>query len=427
MARPKLQFTDEQNFLITQMVEINKTLDEIANELDSKFDLRISLPTLSTHIKSLGLSKVDCRKWNTRSGNNHKDGYVKDGKVESEKRVPSKYKLKKYFDGEGQISVHDAKGLGYDENDIPLFFTMNLSKEGTVMDVEMRMDTNLLSFKGGEKCAPGSKRWWMIQRMRFDYGDKLHPLVPGQHIGDWRGAVDRFKYDDNGYMRLNEITPNEMIYLQQEAWERYVDAVANCVGTTKRLSEGDRHKHNRYIINSMNQDELDELMLLGPDVIYYYVPQYLYGAVVNYCLIKMENDGRVNRDDAKIVEGIRKIMANAGMNIEFYDADKITLDVIKKCLGMHPNDYDLVIKICIGNALNANLIRPAYTKSLIDMASKLYFKAVKDPNGYNQCDTNGDWLSVFSDKLHKAFYGQAEDLNTVCKKYGIIFGGGYRV
>lgn len=422
MARPRLQLSEEQILRIAQLVEANKTLDEIAKDLQNNYNLRISNPTLSAHIKSLGLDRVDCRKWNADKGKNHRNGYTYVGSVESKKKAPSKYKLKKYFDGEGQISIHEAKGLGYDENDCPLFYKLNLSKEGTVMDVETRVDTGLLSFGGGANCVSGSKRWWIIQRMKFDFGDRFRPLIPGQRVGDWRGVVDRFRYDDNNYFRMGDLTPNEMMQLQQEAWERYVDAVANYVGTTKRLSESDRHNHNRYIINTMNQDELDELMKLGPDVIYYYIPQYIYGAVVNYCLVKMESDDRINSDDIKLIEGIKKIMANASMNVEFYDTDKITLDVVKKCLSMHPNDYDVVVKMCIGNAIEANLIRPQYTKSLADMTTKLYFKAVKDPNAYNQCDESGDWLSAFDDKLHKAFYGQMEDLNNVCEKYGIIFG-----
>lgn len=424
MARPKKQFTEEQNFRIAQMVEINKTLEEIISDLKKSYGISVHPTTLSKHIESLGLERIDGRKWNADKGKNHKSGETKADKVESVKKVPSKYKLKKYFDGEGQATIHEAKGVGYDENDIPLFYKLNLSKEGYVVDVEVRMDDDLLRFKGGEKCIAGSLRWWMIQRMKFDYGDKFRPLVPGQKAGDWRGVVDRFKYNDDSFLRTNDILPNEMIYLQQEAWERYVDAVASYVGTTKKLSESDRHKNNRYIINAMNNDQLSELMWMGPDVIYYYIPQHLYGTVVNYCITRMENDGRLKRGDEKIAEGLKKIMANASMLVESYDANKITFEVVKKCLDLHPNDYDVVIKLCCGNALNANLIRPNYTKALVDMAGRLFFKSVEDPIFKNECVEDGYWLAANDDRFHRAIYGKIDDLNTVCEKYGLVFGLG---
>ena len=192
MARPKKQFTEEQNFRIAQMVELNKTLEEIISDLKKNYGISVHPTTLSKHIESLGLNRLDGRKWNADKGKNHKSGEIKADKVESIKKVPSKYKLKKYFDGEGQATIHEAKGVGYDEKDIPLFYKLNLSKEGYVVDVEVRMEDDLLRFRGGEKCVAGSLRWWMIQRMKFDFGDKFHPLVPGQKAGDWRGVVDRF-------------------------------------------------------------------------------------------------------------------------------------------------------------------------------------------------------------------------------------------
>lgn len=421
MARRKLQFTEEQNFRIAQMVEINKTLEEISDDLKRNYDLKISLPTLSKHIESLGLNRLDGRKWNARDAKNHKDGYVLDKEIKAKKKPLSRYSIKKHFNGDEIASAEEAKEMGYNNDGSPIFYKMIVGKEGYVEDVEWRNDTDALNFTGGEKCNKLSRRWWIVQRMKFDLGDKFRPLVPGQIQGDWRGVVDRFKYTDEGFLRLGSIKHDDFMSLHQEAWERFVDAVYSYKDTTKGLGEKDKYMHNRFILNNMRDFELEELIKLGPDIIYHYIPQYLYGVVINYCLSRMKSDRRIP-DKESVADSIDRLMditSYINTAVNDYNTNTISFEVIKRCLNLHPNDYDIVIKVCLFNAINLNLIDKNAIVDINDILCNLYFKRYEIDNPNNKCD-DVDWFTVGNKKLYKAVYGRIENLNKVCKKYNLI-------
>lgn len=65
MPRAKIQFTDEQNFRITQLVEVGKNYDEIVEQFNNEFQ-PISRSSIVKQIKSLGLEIKDSRKDNTK-------------------------------------------------------------------------------------------------------------------------------------------------------------------------------------------------------------------------------------------------------------------------------------------------------------------------------------------------------------------------
>lgn len=65
MPRAKIQFTDEQNFRIAQLVEVGKNYDEIVEQFNNEFQ-PISRSSIVKQIKSLGLEIRDSRKDNTK-------------------------------------------------------------------------------------------------------------------------------------------------------------------------------------------------------------------------------------------------------------------------------------------------------------------------------------------------------------------------
>ena len=68
MSRPSIAFTESQQLLIVELVNKNYTLDQIAAALRHRFDLKVSLPTLSNYIRSLGIARMD----NRHKENSHK-------------------------------------------------------------------------------------------------------------------------------------------------------------------------------------------------------------------------------------------------------------------------------------------------------------------------------------------------------------------
>lgn len=56
-GRKKIQFTDEMNQLIKDSIFEGKNLQEIVDELMNEFGLKTTIPTLTNHIKSLGIKR----------------------------------------------------------------------------------------------------------------------------------------------------------------------------------------------------------------------------------------------------------------------------------------------------------------------------------------------------------------------------------
>lgn len=412
MARPKKQFTDAMNFTISQMVEINKTLNEIKLTLKKFYDFDVTEPTLSTHIKSLGYDKYDGRKKD--SSNHH---CQKSKIVESKEKSPSKYKLKKYYDGVKLLDKEEVKKIGLDKDGNPINFKIYYNKENEPVEVELLVnlnDSNVHTYSGGNDCEEESLRWWTIERMKFDMGDKYHPLLPGMIKGDWRGIDYHFKYDSNDCFRLDK---SNVLHIHQEAWERYVDARYEYV-YVKKLNDMDTDKYNVYLINMMNDAEILDMMNNAPDLIYKYMPTYLYSAVINYCIDEMDRQNRLcDRDDNRI-QALKKIMGycKTKESIKDYYSEKINLTTIKQCLFINPNDYDLVVKMIILNASCKGLIDKNYNNILKDIIMTFSVKSVETDLTLHGCD----WLSVYDNKLHDAIFGREERRKKFCEKMGLV-------
>lgn len=69
-GRKKTQFTDEMNQLINDRVNEGKNLQEIVDELMNVFGLKTTIPTLTNHIKSLGIKRE-----NNKTGKRADIGY----------------------------------------------------------------------------------------------------------------------------------------------------------------------------------------------------------------------------------------------------------------------------------------------------------------------------------------------------------------
>lgn len=64
MPRKKIEFTEEMNFRITQLVEAGKTLMYMVDNIKNQFGLKITIPTIQKQIEVLGLKRKDSRRMN---------------------------------------------------------------------------------------------------------------------------------------------------------------------------------------------------------------------------------------------------------------------------------------------------------------------------------------------------------------------------
>lgn len=418
MPRKKIEFTDEMNFRIAQLVEINKSLQEIADDLEKNFGFKVHYQTVQKHIDKMGLDRIDGRKY---SGN-HSRGYA--AVVESTKEKPlSAYKLKK-MDSGSLCTKEYVKNMGYDKNGLPSNFRLIKNKSGEIEEVELTITPDNIKFSGGEGCQKGSERWWMIERMRFDFGCKDRGLLEGQRKGDWRGVVKRFLYNEDNYIRFDNF---DIIQEQQEAWERYVDATYDIVGdmnvngeVTMRTNKADVNKSNEYIINNMSDKELIELMEAGPEFIYRYIPTYLYSKVVCFCIDKMYEENRLSSDLLEVTNAVKNIMGHTRGLYGITEVDKITFDVVKQCLFLNPNDYSIAVQRCCLSAINKGLVDKEYAVTLFNMLTKVSFKCVETKDTLRGMD----WLAVdgpHKDDFKNMFEKREKDMARICEKYGLIW------
>lgn len=412
MPRKKIEFTEEQNLRITHMVEINKSLQEITDDFEKNFNIKVSLPTIQKQIEILGLNREDGRKY---SGN-HKKGYYTEESSSNNKPL-SKYKLKK-LDCYESFPKDKVKGLGYGKDGLPLNYKLIKDKTGEVEEIEMIISLDDVKYSGGKDCEKGSERWWNIERMRFDLGCVNRGLLEGQIKGDWRGVVKRFLYDADGNYRFDKF---DIVKEQQEAWERYVESVYDKVienDKKKNLDRNDIHNNNKYIINGLSKKDMMIIMDDAPELIFRYIPSHLYGRVVHYCIDKMYDDNRLSSDQSIMAETLKNIMTHTKIKINNDELDKITLDVVKQCLSLNPNEYDTAIRYCCLYAIQFNLIDMKYIKVVLDIISKLRFKCVDSKYTLNGLD----WTSVVGDHkndLKDVVEMKEKKLNEICEKFGL--------
>ena len=394
MARRKIEFTEEQNELLKALSSSGKKLEDIVKLFNEEYGTEYAYSTIFKQIKSLNLKREDNRKYN----GDWKDGIVRTEVVKSASNPLSKYKIKKY-DQNSFADKEEAKRVGYGKDGNPLNFSVVRGRDGDI-DVRLNINETHLSFQGGDVCKKGSIRWWVTERARFDYGDKYHPLLPGQNKGDWRGVVNRLLYDGDGYLRLNDI---DIITEQQEAWERYVDAYYEyAVEYAKELPNKlvDNDSHNIFLINQMDGTTFNEMLKEAPDVVYKYIPNYIYGAVICWCLDKMMDDNRISTDDYNIVKTLRNIVRFISMDGDLNDCDRISLASIQRCLDYHPNDYDLIIRNVCMSSISRGLISYKYKDALFDICSKLTFKGARNEylmtEGVDHFDLYSGKVSILS-------------------------------
>ena len=414
MARPKFQFTDEMKFVISQMVEINKSLQEIVDEFQKRFGVKVSIPTISQQITELGYDKVDCRKFNSR-------GKEYTSKDQSKQRPLSKYKLNQ-IDGEESVFDFDIiSKLGYGKDGKPLNFSLIKDKGNEIVDVELLISVEDVNAAISEKCKKYSLRWWNKERMRIDFGCKHRGLLEGMNKGDFRGVVNRFRYDNNNCYRFDKF---DIIKEQQECWERFITAVINNLGKecVNKSNEG-VNDYNIFILDNLNNDELSEVMTKAPSLIWKYTPSFLYAPVIKYCLEKADEDGRLtyldldeniymceNKKDALL-----KMSQHISPKFDSNYSHKIDLEVVKKTLSIHPNELEMLLKTFVYTACMNEWVDRRYVPTMLGIVDSIRIETTP-----NVVLDGLDWFSVWDDSFSNALNKIENDFNYIIEKYHLI-------
>lgn len=75
MPRKKIEFTEEMNFRISQLVETGKSLQEIADVFNNEFETSYVRATISKQVKMLGLERKNNRRMNGKGFQTEFDGF----------------------------------------------------------------------------------------------------------------------------------------------------------------------------------------------------------------------------------------------------------------------------------------------------------------------------------------------------------------
>lgn len=411
MPRKKIEFTEEMNFRIAQMVGVNKTPNEIIDDLARTFGFKVGIDTLKKHISELGLGMIDNRKWN---GNHSKGEFTTVEGTQNKKMT--KYRLNK-VDNDDMPSIAVVRMIGYDEEGNPSNFRLVKDKSGEIIDVEMLVSTESISSlynmgeKTGHSLRQGSLRWWVVQRMMYDLGCPGRGLVPGQENGDWRGVRARLNYDGDGRFR-NDVF--DLIEDNQKGWERYVDAVYESVksGNVSQFSKID-HNTNRYKISQFTDAQMIDMINRAPVLVMKYMPTYLYGKVAGWVIDKMYEEKRIDVGSYNIANAVKNIMSHTKVATQIDELTRIDMSLVKQMMFLHPNKYAELLTYCVVGVLNLDLIEKKYTKDLLKMTLNLNFKCVADRNTLNGID----WLSVtgpHKDDFKNYFERNDKDLREFC-------------
>lgn len=342
-------------------------------------------------------------------------GYLVKEVIKADGKIPSAYIIKKHFDGDNILSDEQAKKIGYDKNGRPLFFTVYRDAEGNDVDVECNVDLENIKYSGGNDCRRESLRWWIIERMRFDYGNKDRPLIEGQDMGDWRGVVRRFRYDNNGYIRLENV--KDIIKLQQEAWERYIDARRRYLSTPHMTNE-DIRAYNVFHISMMSEDDLIMMCREAPDILYEYIPSYLYGKIICDCIKRARYENRLDKKDTKRIKVLKNIITHIRGKADEVSADNISIDIVNKCLDLNPNDYKTIIIKLVLQTIVKGLVDKKFQTTLLNVAKSISIKSV-NTGAKNKAFDMFRWLSVYDNSIHDAIYHRENQMKAFCAKYGL--------
>lgn len=210
-----------------------------------------------------------------------------DDKYKTTGETKNKYSVKKTYSDNIILSRDEAVEIGCKDG-APVFYQITKIKDTD----EVRIDVTPIT-TGNSKCNKFSERWWALERIKYDNGDHLHPVVDDEYE-DWLGVIEKSylcKMDD-------------LIEWHEEGWRRWVNYCYSAVpGKTPR--ELDSDKENFLTISRLSDSELKDLANELPDYIVSHLPSTLYKKVLYYLINKVSPQVKISdRDKMKELKGL---------------------------------------------------------------------------------------------------------------------------
>lgn len=332
----------------------------------------------------------------------------------------SKYILNTKSNNDKELTISEAVAIGKNENGEPLFYKFVKDADG---NEDIKCGVRLQDLKNIKNTKEFTEKWWLLERMRYDYGDSLHPVAAefGMLSGDWKGVEYKF---NNG---LHNISDTDIISYHERGWIQWVNF--RCNNRYNPVAPINTYRHNMATIARLNADQLNEIASICPDYIIDHMPPKFYADVINHILNTINGEGRFGFNDKKSISSISTLLKKIKVyNTTPSGCSNINLsNVITAISTIDPHGSLIIAQILVSKAIQYNMI----TGNNANLLSNLIISLTpKDPirkanyNSFdNYCERNSiepiDFWSAGSHHLTNLFAEIEKPVEEVKRKYNL--------
>ena len=333
-------------------------------------------------------------------------------------KAPSKYKLNKYCNNNDMLSIREACGIGKNPDGSPRFY--RIYKEGDeVCKVECLIgEDNLSTINGVGKY---SEKWWTIERMKYDFGDPLHPVAKdfGMVSGDWRGVYEKFKYIWNKTSGVDFETYHE------RGWIQWVNAHYRSSETksyTKKRTVEDRYTHNVAVLKELHSIDLNQIATVLPEIILECMPPAYCKAVLEYVISIIEDKYVVSKDAREGINTIKEVLSRVRKaNVKIADCPNIEIATVTLAAGeMSRESIGAVLSYASSKLIEYNMI-PVKDEREFSRAIGSISSLRSKGNDYSESEKYGinnvDWFAWNDHRLVEVFEQKERARKSILKKY----------
>ena len=336
-------------------------------------------------------------------------------------KAPSKYKLNKYFDNDKELSLTDACRIGA-ENGKPKFYRV-IKKNETDIAVECLVDIeNIGSINGVTKF---SEKWWTIERMRYDFGDKFHPVATefGMISSDWKGIEYKFI---NG---LHNIANTDIVSYHERGWIQWVNSYyrSSAEKKYKKIDRNNRYTHNVKSLEKLDIADLARVANIYPELILECMPPAYAKATCEYAISFIEDKCYLSNDDKKYLSALKVLVSKIRKPaVEISDCANFDISIVMlACSNLAKYAVGSILLAAAVKVSEYNLLKQAVENEIsfeeaVGALVNLRYKV----HNYDSCEKyelDGiDWFSQKDNRFANVLKQEEREREIIMKKFDLI-------
>ena len=337
--------------------------------------------------------------------------------TKSEPRQLSLYKLNKEYSNDDILELVDAMKIGRLEDGTPKNYTLLKDDNGETYDIQINY-----SPKSVQGVTKFSRRWWEIERVKYDKGDICRPVYAdfGMLSSDWRGVEYKFL---NG---LHNIASTDIVTYHERGWIQFCQATYyyKYMNQQSVVSSNTKYHHNVSALMNLEDSELNEIAVVCPELILDYMPPAFYKSVFLSALTLIENKRALNRDQRESIAMIRDIISKVRTFITTPPACTSIHEstAILAAENLDKNGSIMLLYYLANMIERYNMLPRQYSYSLSVELTKFPLMMKLRESCYDSSvkygiDEKGEWITKVN--LSEIFEQWNREIDNVYEKYGI--------